>query len=135
MFDNFVILWHLCIHRLLMWKYSQSHYLTSEFCFIEQGKKCLTYGVICYGCYIFMKCISNSVLVTITYDSRASKLDKLLTGTGVMVVKVQPFLLLNYVDIVWLWEFWGMSQLPNVSFPRSDLVQICILQIFLHLQL
>jgi hypothetical protein len=49
-----------------------------------------------------MKCISNSVLVTITYDSRASKLDKLLTGTGVMVVKVQPFLLLNYVDIVWL---------------------------------
>jgi hypothetical protein len=62
-------------------------------------------------------------------------LDKLLTGTGVMVVKVQPFLLLNYVDIVWLWEFWGMSQLPNVSFPRSDLVQICILQIFLHLQL
>jgi hypothetical protein len=47
-----------------------------------------------------MKCTSNAVLVTVMYDVRASKLDKLLASTGVMVLKVQPALLLKYIGTV-----------------------------------
>jgi hypothetical protein len=76
-----------------------------------------------------MKCTSNAVLVTIIYDAKASKVDKLHASTGILAWKIQTFLLLKYFDTVQISESLGMPQLPNISFPRFFLVQI-----FLHFQ-